>query len=146
MNYAIFIKKLLSTTVAVHVISHDISPCSHKAEGFNPLCGDQLTLYINVENEVITDIAFKGVGCAISTASASLLTEQLKGKTLHEAEALFEKVHSMLTEEQKTEPDVGKLSVLAGVREYPTRVKCATLAWHTLQAALKQQSTPVTTE
>jgi len=117
------------------------------ANGFNPLCGDRLTLYLIVENGVIRDVSFEGQGCAISTASASLLTETLKGKTEAEAEAMFQDFHAMLTidEAQPTEA-LGKLEVLSGVREFPARVKCATLAWHTLQAALKNEQDPVSTE
>lgn len=119
------------------------------AEGFNPLCGDRLTLYLQIANGVIHDVCFEGSGCAISTASASLMTEQLKGKTEEEAEALFRDFHHLLTQESGTgleEARLGKLSVLSGVREYPSRVKCATLAWHTLQAALKDEKNPISTE
>jgi len=110
------------------------------AEGFNPLCGDQLTLYVKLADGVIEDIAFQGAGCAISKASASLMTAALKGKKQEEAVALFERVHVMLTEglngAVKLE-DVGKLAALSGVWEFPMRVKCATLAWHTLRSALE---------
>ncbi len=112
---------------------------THKAEGFNPLCGDQLTLYLRVgEDGRIEEVAFEGKGCAISTASASLLTEAVKGKTLEEAERLFRGFHGMIMDEPAAEPvELGKLEVLAGVKEFPTRVKCATLAWHTLHAAIE---------
>jgi nitrogen fixation NifU-like protein len=113
---------------------------SHHAEGYNPLCGDRLNLYVNVADGVLTDVAFQGSGCAISKASASLMTDALKGKTVAEANALFERFHRVVT----TPPDqpveeLGKLSVLAGVREFPVRVKCASLAWHTLKAALGRE-------
>jgi nitrogen fixation NifU-like protein len=119
--------------------------CNHHAHGFNPLCGDELTINLTVENDVITDVGFEGAGCAISTASASLMTEAIKGKTVAEANKLFNGVHAILTEADSG-AEVGKLRVLAGVRDYPARVKCATLAWHTLQAALKDEEGTVTTE
>jgi nitrogen fixation protein NifU and related proteins len=116
-------------------------------EGYNPLCGDRLTLYVKLENDRISDVAFQGSGCAISKASASLMTEALKGKTIDEARALFEQFHDMVTSSPDTPaPDLGKLSVLSGVREYPTRVKCASLAWHTLKAALSDENGTVSTE
>lgn len=115
------------------------------AHGYNPLCGDDFTVTLQVEDGVIRDVGFEGAGCAISTASASLMTEAIKGKTVEEAERLFQGVHDLLTKEG--EPDgIGKLQVLAGVREYPSRVKCATLAWHTMHAALQNVSDTVTTE
>lgn len=124
---------------------HKMEHASCHAEGFNRLCGDRLTLYVKIQNGIIKDASFIGTGCAISTASASLMTEQLKDKTIHEAETLFQNFHQLLTVgiENNT---LGKLSVLAGVREFPTRVKCATLAWHTLHAALANEQQPVTTE
>jgi nitrogen fixation NifU-like protein len=115
------------------------------ARGHNPLCGDQLVLELKVEDGVIKDIGFDGVGCAISTASASLMTESIKGKTVAEVEALFRGVHDLLTKHGDAS-NLGKLQVLAGVRDYPARVKCATLPWHTLEAALKDASTTVSTE
>ena len=117
--------------------------------GYNPLCGDQYTVYLQLDGEVIRDISFLGSGCAISQASASLMTDSVKGKTAKEAEALFEKVHTMLTEEQKAEinlDQLGKLATLSGVWEFPSRVKCASLAWHTLHAALKGNTEVVSTE
>jgi nitrogen fixation NifU-like protein len=119
-----------------------------KQEGYNPLCGDRLTLYVKLEGDRIADVAFQGSGCAISKASASLMTEALKGKTVVEARELFEKFHDMVTSSPDTvAPDLGKLSVLSGVREYPTRVKCASLAWHTLKAAVSgAEDGPVSTE
>jgi nitrogen fixation NifU-like protein len=119
-----------------------------QVEGFNPLCGDRLTLYLKMDGDVITDASFQGSGCAISTASVSLMTEIIKGKTEQEAEDLFKKFHEMTTgkDEQASLEAVGKLAVLAGVREYPARVKCATLAWHTLDAALKNEKKSISTE
>jgi nitrogen fixation NifU-like protein len=113
---------------------------SHTAEGYNPLCGDRLTLYLKVEGETIADVSFEGAGCAISKASASMMTDALKGRTVAEADALFERFHRMVTTppDQSVE-DMGKLSSLAGVREFPVRVKCASLAWHTLRAAMASQ-------
>jgi nitrogen fixation protein NifU and related proteins len=130
---------------------HVLDCANHQAEGYNPLCGDQLTVYLKVDNGVITDLSFKGSGCAISTASASLMTEALKGKTLKEVEYLFEDFHQMVTApasatEGASRRDLGKLEVLSGVSEFPARVKCATLAWHTLQSALREQKNPVSTE
>jgi nitrogen fixation NifU-like protein len=121
---------------------------NHMAEGYNPLCGDKIKLFLDYENGVVKDISFQGSGCAISTASASLMTEMLKGKTREQAEALLWKFHDLLTKDQPAKPaaDLGKLAVFSGVREYPARVKCATLAWHTLKAALSGTAEPVSTE
>jgi nitrogen fixation NifU-like protein len=118
----------------------EIESPSHQAEGFNPLCGDRLNLFVQVEGDVITDLAFVGSGCAISKASASLMTDALKGHTVAEARELFTRFHRVVTTppEQPVE-DLGKLSVLAGVRDFPVRVKCASLAWHTLKAALDRE-------
>jgi nitrogen fixation protein NifU and related proteins len=115
---------------------HTLAGASHSAEGYNPLCGDRLTLYLKLSGDTIEDVSFEGSGCAISKASASLMTDAVKGRTRAEAQALFERFHRMVT----TPPDqpveeMGKLSSLAGVREFPIRVKCASLAWHTLKAA-----------
>jgi nitrogen fixation NifU-like protein len=107
------------------------------AEGFNPLCGDRLTLRLNLADDTIRDIRFEGQGCAISTASASLMTEAVKGKTRGEALALFGRVHKLLTDDAAGAEDLGKLAALSGVREYPARVKCASLCWHTLASALE---------
>jgi nitrogen fixation NifU-like protein len=124
-----------------------IDEATRTQEGFNPLCGDRLTLYVKLEGDVIRDVAFQGSGCAISKASASLMTEALKGKTVTEARAMFERFHDMVTSEPESPaPDLGKLSVLAGVREFPTRIKCASLAWHTLKAAVAGETGPVSTE
>jgi nitrogen fixation NifU-like protein len=117
------------------------------AEGYNPLCGDHIWLYVKVDNGVLQDIGFQGSGCAISTASASMMTESLKGKTESQAEALFERFHDLVTGKQEAgATELGKLAVFAGVREYPVRVKCASLAWHTLRAALAERHEPVATE
>ncbi len=125
-----------------------IDAASAKQEGYNPLCGDRLTLYLTLDGDVIKDVAFQGSGCAISKASASLMTEQLKGKTIAHARTLFERFHAMITSDPSMPADdLGKLSVLAGVREFPTRVKCASLAWHTMKAAVAHEGdAPVTTE
>jgi len=122
-----------------------LQAANRRAEGYNPLCGDKVTLYLQVEDGVIKDASFEGSGCAISTASASLMTESLKGKREEEALHLMDKFHSIVTG-TATADDLGKLAVLAGVREFPQRVKCATLAWHTMQAALANVEEPVTTE
>ena len=118
-----------------------------KAEGYNPLCGDRLTLYLRVDDAVITDVSFQGSGCAISKASASLLTESVKGKTIAQAEALFTRFQRMITAPVDAPlDDLGKLSVLGGVRQFPVRVKCASLAWHTLRAAVEARDELVSTE
>ena len=121
-----------------------IEPASHHAHGHNPLCGDRLSLYVQVSGDKIDDVAFQGSGCAISKASASLMTDSIKGRPVAEVRALFERFHKMVTTPpEKAVEDMGKLSVLAGVREFPVRVKCASLCWHTLKAALerKEQTT-----
>lgn len=121
---------------------------SHEAKGHNPLCGDRLSLYlVVVDDDVIRDVSFQGAGCAISTASASMMTEVLKGKTVQEADVLFEAFHDVVTgQDGADEEALGKLAVFAGVRDYPVRVKCATLAWHTLKAALAEEEEAVSTE
>jgi nitrogen fixation protein NifU and related proteins len=116
------------------------------AQGYNPLCGDKITLDVKLENNHIGEIGFQGSGCAISTASASLMTESVKGKTLQEADVLFEKFHNLITSDKADASGMGKLAVFSGVREFPARAKCATLAWHTLRAALQERGTPVSTE
>ena len=125
-----------------------IENADREVEGFNPLCGDRLTLYLKIADGVIQDASFQGSGCAISTASVSLMTEIIKGKTEQEVEQLFETFHKMTTgkDQEINLEAVGKLAVLAGVREYPARVKCATLAWHTLDAALKNEQKSISTE
>jgi nitrogen fixation NifU-like protein len=125
--------------------------CNCTALGHNPLCGDEVQVHLRVEDGVIQDIGFEGQGCAISTASASLMTEALKGKSESEATAVFDALHDLLTDQDAENSDeiterLGKLTVLSGVKEYPMRVKCATLAWHTLAAALDHNKKPVTTE
>jgi nitrogen fixation NifU-like protein len=119
---------------------------TRSAEGYNPLCGDKLKLFIKMDGDVVKDASFLGSGCAISTASASLMTESLKGKTREEALKLLEKFHDLLTTDTPVSKDLGKLVVFCGVRDYPARVKCATLAWHTLKTALNGTAGTVTTE
>jgi nitrogen fixation protein NifU and related proteins len=115
-----------------------LESATSRAEGHNPLCGDNVTVYLVTENGRVADVAFEGSGCAISTASASLMTEAVKGKTRAEAESIFREFQQMVTSSEGEEhPDLGDLEVLAGVREYPVRIKCATLAWHALHAALE---------
>ena len=128
---------------------HKLETANRTAEGFNPLCGDQITLYLQVEDGIIKDISFEGKGCAISKASASMMTAALKGMTLPEAEAIFDQFHEMITSEDEADENaanLGKLAVFSGVREFPARVKCAGLAWHTLHAALANEDKPVSTE
>ena len=124
---------------------HELPQATCSAQGFNPLCGDNLKLSLLLDGDVIKDAGFTGSGCCISKASASLLTENLKGKTRVEAEKTFERVREMVTT-GKVEGDVGKLAVFAGVHKYPARVKCAILVWHALMGALKGEAKPVTTE
>src|SRR5215210_8349899 len=117
----------------------EIENADKTAEGHNPLCGDQLKLYIAMENDTVKDVAFKGSGCAISKASASMMTQVVKGKTREEAEIIFDEFHRMVLgelDEETEENHLGKLKIFAGVREFPARVKCASLSWHTLHAAL----------
>ena len=125
---------------------HAMDDATRNAEGYNPLCGDKLKLYVKMDGDVVKDVSFVGSGCAISTASASLMTESLKGKTRDEALKLLEKFHDLLTTDTPVTKDLGKLVVFCGVRDYPARVKCATLAWHTLKSALNGAAEPVTTE
>jgi nitrogen fixation NifU-like protein len=128
---------------------HKLEKANHKADGYNPLCGDKITVYLELEGDVLRNISFQGSGCAISTASASMMTESLKGKTIDEAQALFECFHDLVTGKpvsQSDTPDIGKLAVFTGVREFPVRVKCASLAWHTLRAALDNRQGAVSTE
>ncbi len=139
------------------ILDHNRSPrnfriledADSQAIGHNPLCGDQITVYIRMDGDRIRDVAFQGAGCAISKASASLMTEAVKGKTLAEAEDLFRDFHHMVTDSPESLPDIermGKLAAFAGVCEFPARVKCASLAWHTLIAAIKRERQPVSTE
>jgi nitrogen fixation NifU-like protein len=125
---------------------HPMDDANRKADGYNPLCGDKLRLYLKVEDDVVQDASFEGSGCAISTASASLMTDSLKGKTRAEALKLMEKFHNLLTTDTPVQQDLGKLVVFCGVRDYPARVKCATLAWHTLKSALNNSPDPASTE
>ena len=128
---------------------HDVEGSNRKAEGYNPLCGDRLTLYAKIEDGVVRDVGFVGSGCAISKASASMMTEAIKGKTVAEVEKIFKAFHGLVTEEAPEGGDdasLGKLVVFSGVREFPVRVKCATLAWHTLRAALEDRDGTTTTE
>ena len=139
------------------ILDHSKSPRNYRelsaparhAEGYNPLCGDRVTVFVELEGDRIKDVAFQGSGCAISKASASMMTSALKGKTDVEAKSLFEKFHAMVTAPTDHGPDpesMGKLAVFAGVREYPARVKCASLAWHTLLAAINGKGESVSTE
>ena len=123
-------------------------PSNREAKGNNPLCGDKFTIYALVEDGIVKDVSFDGRGCAISTASASLMTELMKGKTEEEARAMFERFHELVTADKDEPLDeaLDKLNVLAGVRGYPMRVKCATLAWHTMKAALEETDDTVVTE
>ena len=129
---------------------HALEGANASAEGYNPLCGDHVTLYVKLEDDRVKDISFQGNGCAISTASASLLTEVMKGKTRAEAKALFKSFHDLVTglppKEGAGGASLGKLRVFAGVSEFPVRVKCATLVWHTMKAALEKVKEPVSTE
>lgn len=126
----------------------ELPAANHKAEGFNPLCGDRFTIYVTTEGDSIRDITFQGSGCAISKASASMMTQSLKGKSTAEASKIFERFHKLVTGQQPSNGDeeLGKLTVFSGVSEFPVRVKCATLAWHTLQAALEDKQEAVSTE
>jgi nitrogen fixation NifU-like protein len=126
--------------------------CSCRADGHNPLCGDKITVYVDVEDGIVKDVAFEGAGCAISTASASIMTESVKGKTVEQSHDVFRRFHHLITGDATADEstdhsvDLGKLEVFSGVGQYPARVKCATLAWHTLEAALSDRDEAVTTE
>jgi nitrogen fixation NifU-like protein len=139
------------------ILDHNKSPrnfrvienATQQAEGYNPLCGDRLDVYLIVEDGIVKDVSFKGEGCAISKASASVMTSLLKGKKIEEAEELFERFHDLVTGKLGENPDLdalGKLAVFAGVQEFPVRVKCASLAWHTMMNALHNKEEKVTTE
>jgi nitrogen fixation NifU-like protein len=121
---------------------------TRSAEGYNPLCGDKVKIYVRMDGDIVKDISFEGAGCAISTASASIMTETLKGKTRAEAEELFQTFHDLVTGRQAhlDAPELGKLAVFSGVSEFPIRVKCATLSWHTLRAALNGAGEVISTE
>jgi len=128
---------------------HEMADADHKVEGFNPLCGDHFTVYVKMNGDVIDDVSFSGAGCAISKSSASVMTMLLKGKTKKEAEALFLKFHTMVTSNPDSpinDEELGKLQVFAGVREFPIRIKCATLAWHSMLSALDGKDNSVSTE
>lgn len=128
---------------------HKLEGANRTAEGYNPLCGDKVTVYVKLNGDLISEISFEGSGCAISKASASMMTDSLKGKTTAEAEALFDRVHKMLKGELDPEADsieLGKLAVLSGVCRFPARVKCASLSWHTFHTALKGEEGAVSTE
>lgn len=142
------------------ILEHNKSPrnfkmlerCSHDADGYNPLCGDHYHVWVNVENDVITDIGFQGSGCAISKSSASMMTAAVKGKSVAEAKELFERFHAVIMTRigdavpDDTIEELGSLGALAGVREFPARIKCASLAWHTLLSALNGGGTSISTE
>lgn len=139
------------------ILDHNKSPrnfkklenANHTAEGYNPLCGDKINLYLVVEGDVVKDVGFQGSGCAISKASASLMSSIVKGKTKKEAEEIFSKFHDLVTGKLNDEAaieDLGKLAVFAGVKDFPARVKCASLAWHTLISALKDEQHVISTE
>lgn len=136
------------------ILDHSKRPRNHRrpdrfdatAAGHNPLCGDRITVFLTVSDGVLTDVTFEGQGCAISQASASMMTEALRGRTVDEARALFEKFHGAVTGAPGPVDDLGKLAAFEGVREFPVRVKCATLAWHTLRSALDASGAKVTTE
>jgi nitrogen fixation NifU-like protein len=130
---------------------HALPDANRRADGFNPLCGDKATIYVRVEGDVVKDVSFTGKGCSISTASASMMTETLKGKSLEEAERLFQRFHALVTASpdkahDNAAPELGKLAAFSGVCEFPVRVKCASLPWHTFKAALEEQAQPVKTE
>ena len=124
----------------------ELPKANHKAEGYNPLCGDHFTIYLDLEGDKIQDVTFQGSGCAISKASASMMTQSVKGKSKEEAAKIFENFHELVTGHGGEQDQLGKLAVFAGVSEFPVRVKCATLAWHTLQAALEGKQEKITTE
>ena len=139
------------------ILTHNSNPrnfqklpgANRVSEGYNPLCGDQVTIYLRIEDEIITDVGFQGSGCAISRASASLMTQSVKGKSVVTAEKIFESFHQMVTGSEETIPfddDLGDLEALSGVSNFPTRVKCASLSWHTFRAALRQQDGMTSTE
>ncbi|HEU5336184.1 MAG TPA: SUF system NifU family Fe-S cluster assembly protein [Terriglobales bacterium] len=126
----------------------ELGDANHKAEGYNPLCGDHFTVYLKMEGDKIQDVSFQGSGCAISKASASMMTQSIKGKTMAEAEKIFESFHQLVTGAAEFDggEELGKLAVFSGVSEFPVRVKCATLAWHTLHAALQGEQETISTE
>ncbi|MSO19291.1 MAG: SUF system NifU family Fe-S cluster assembly protein [Acidobacteria bacterium] len=126
-----------------------LEPHDHEATGYNPLCGDKVTVFLQMENNVVKDVQFHGVGCAISTASASLMTERLKGKSQADAEKLFTEFHGLVTQgtaDAAAQEHLGKLQAFSGLREFPMRVKCATLAWHTFRAAMRGEEPDISVE
>jgi nitrogen fixation protein NifU and related proteins len=125
---------------------HDMPDANRHANGYNPLCGDKLKLFLKMDGDTVREASFTGSGCAISTASASLMTESLKGKTRDQALHLLDEFHELLTTDVQAAKDLGKLKVFCGVRDYPARVKCATLAWHTLKSALENKPETATSE
>lgn len=144
----------LNELYEAQILDHNKSPrnrrrledADRRADGYNPLCGDKITVFIKLKDDVVQEVTFEGSGCAISTASASMMTQSLKGKTLEEAKTLFAKFHSLITGdpcEIQNGPELGKLAVFSGVCQYPARVKCATLAWHTVNAALEGDATDI---
>jgi nitrogen fixation NifU-like protein len=129
----------------------ELPGADHRAEGHNPLCGDRTTVFLRMDGEKVAEVRFQGAGCSISTASASMMTESVKGKTRDEVDKLFDRFHRLITSDpskaaQNAAPELGKLAVFSGVCEFPVRVKCAALAWHTLKAALSGNAQPVSTE
>ncbi|HEX8713845.1 MAG TPA: SUF system NifU family Fe-S cluster assembly protein [Terracidiphilus sp.] len=139
------------------ILEHSKAPRNYRrpagatrsAEGYNPLCGDHFTVFLEMDGDIVRDVGFQGSGCAISKASASMMTQSLKGKTRAEAERIFEQFHGLVTGEHSSAAngtDLGKLAVFSGVCKYPARVKCATLAWHAMQSALEGEQKPVSTE
>lgn len=147
------LRELYQATILDHNKSprnfRELPSCNRTGEGNNPLCGDKLVVFIELEGDRVADVAFQGAGCAISTASASLMTEHVKGKTTQEVEAAFQRFHQLVTGrpgETLPSPELGKLAVFSGVSEYPVRVKCATLCWHTLRAALQEDGATIKTE
>jgi nitrogen fixation NifU-like protein len=153
LPFTIYHSRLMSELSELYqqvILDHNKKPrnfrkletANHSAEGYNPLCGDQLTVYIDLEENAVKDISFEGSGCAISKAAASMMTQAVKGKTKQETEHLFDEFHRMVTgelDEENTPNQLGNLRIFAGVREFPVRVKCATLSWHTMLAALSNQ-------
>ena len=125
---------------------HKIENPSHSAKGHNPLCGDKIDIYLTIKDDIITEISFMGSGCAISKASSSLMTEALVGKTVKDAQKLFDSVHNMITNGKTDVDDIGKLAVLSGVHKFPARVKCAILPWHTMKNALGKSTQTTITE
>jgi len=125
---------------------HEIEHPSHSAKGHNPLCGDKIDIYLTIKDDIITEVSFTGSGCAISKASSSLMTEALTGKTVKEAQQLFDSVHNMITNGKTDVEDIGKLAVLSGIHKFPARVKCAILPWHTMKNALEKNTKPIITE